>query len=58
MRPLPTVAHPTGYYGPTWFTGGVFVGAGPWFHGPATFHGQVDNNYDKEHYKGSYAGAR
>ena len=44
---------PYGYYGPSWFTGGVFVGAGPWFHGPATFHGQVDNNYDKEHYKGT-----
>ena len=27
---------PYGYYGPEWFTGGVFVGAGPWFHGPTT----------------------
>jgi len=26
---------PYGYYGPEWFTGGVFIGAGPWFHGPA-----------------------
>ena len=25
---------PYGYYGPEWFTGGVFIGAGPWFHGP------------------------
>ena len=24
---------PYGYYGPEWFTGGVFIGAGPWFHG-------------------------
>ncbi|HEV3334472.1 MAG TPA: hypothetical protein VG096_25970, partial [Bryobacteraceae bacterium] len=25
---------PDGYYGPEWFTGGIFIGAGPWFHGP------------------------
>src|SRR5579859_6003598 len=24
---------PYGYYGPEWFRGGAFVGAGPWFHG-------------------------
>ncbi len=24
---------PYGYYGPTWFAGGVFIGAGPWYHG-------------------------
>ena len=45
---------PYGYYGAEWFTGGVFVGAGPWFHGPATFHGPVDNHYSPEHgYKGA-----
>jgi hypothetical protein len=37
---------PYGYYGPEWFTGGVFVGAGPWYHGHSDFHGQVDNHYD------------
>jgi len=37
---------PYGYYGPEWFTGGVFVGAGPWFHGPANFRGHVDNHFD------------
>ncbi len=21
------------YYGPTWFVNGVFIGAGPWYHG-------------------------
>ncbi len=26
---------PYGYYGPEWFNGGIFIGAGPWFHGPA-----------------------
>ncbi|MFY9936332.1 MAG: hypothetical protein WAK33_05655 [Silvibacterium sp.] len=45
---------PTGYYGPEWFTGGVFIGAGPWFHGPSTFHGNVDNHFDPQQgYKGS-----
>src|SRR6266849_2868758 len=24
---------PYGYYGPDWFVGGAFIGAGPWFHG-------------------------
>ena len=29
----PYTCVPYGYYGPEWFTGGVFIGAGPWFHG-------------------------
>ncbi|WP_204101319.1 hypothetical protein [Occallatibacter savannae] len=37
---------PFGYYGPTWFTGGVFFGAGPWFHGPVGFRGYIDRTYD------------
>jgi hypothetical protein len=37
---------PYGYYGPDWFVGGVFFGAGPWFHGPHGFYGHVDNRYD------------
>jgi hypothetical protein len=45
---------PYGYYGPSWFTGGSFVGAGPWFHGNQNFHGKVDNHYSPEHgYKGA-----
>jgi hypothetical protein len=40
---------PYGYYGPEWFAGGVFVGAGPWFHGPHGFHGHVNNRYDVGH---------
>ena len=40
---------PYGYYGPEWFTGGVFIGAGPWFHGPAGFHGHVNNHFHPEH---------
>src|SRR5450631_4130423 len=37
---------PYGYYGPDWFVGGVFLGAGPWFHGPHGFYGHVDNRWD------------
>jgi hypothetical protein len=45
---------PYGYYGAEWFSGGAFVGAGPWFHGPANFRGQVDNRFHPEHgYKGA-----
>src|ERR1700732_348349 len=40
---------PYGYYGPDWFTGGVFIGAGPWFHGHRDFYGHVDNRYDPRH---------
>jgi len=44
---------PYGYYGPDWFVGGVFIGAGPWFHGPAHFAGHVDYRYDPHHgYRG------
>ena len=48
VRPAPVCAYgyyayypyacaPYGYYGPSWFSGGVFIGAGPWFHG---YHGR------------------
>jgi hypothetical protein len=44
---------PTGYYGPEWFSGDVFVGAGPWFQGSDDFNGNVDNRFDPQHgYKG------
>ena len=36
---------PYGYYGPEWFSGGMFVGAGPWFHGHDDFRGHVNNRY-------------
>lgn len=29
----PYACAPYGYYGPEWFDGGVFIGAGPWTHG-------------------------
>jgi hypothetical protein len=49
----PYACAPDGYYGPEWFTGGVFIGVGPWFHGHAGFHGHVDNRFDIRHgYRG------
>ena len=48
---------PYGYYGPDWFNGGIFIGAGPWFHGPRGFYGHVDNRYDPHHgYAGPFPG--
>jgi len=49
----PYACAPAGYYGPEWFVGGVFIGAGPWFHGPAEFRGHVNNHFHPDHgYKG------
>jgi hypothetical protein len=49
----PYACAPYGYYGPEWFTGGTFIGAGPWFHGDENFRGHVDNHFDAKHgYKG------
>ena len=28
----PYACAPYGYYGPDWFYGGIFIGAGPWYH--------------------------
>lgn len=45
---------PSGYYGPEWFSGGVFIGAGPRFHGPSDFRGSVNNALRPDHgYKGA-----
>lgn len=50
----PYACAPAGYYGPEWFVNGVFIGAGPWFHGPSNFHGYVDNHFHPDHgYKGT-----
>ncbi|MGA2810355.1 MAG: hypothetical protein ABSG16_03070 [Candidatus Acidiferrum sp.] len=40
---------PTGYYGPEWFDGETFIGAGPWFHGSDSFRGNVNNRLHPEH---------
>ena len=40
---------PYGYYGPEWFPNGIFLGAGPWFHGDRHFWGHVDRHFDEHH---------
>lgn len=42
----PYACAPYGYYGPRWFTNGVFIGAGPWYHRP----------YYRPYYRHSYPG--
>jgi hypothetical protein len=42
----PYACAPYGYYGPEWFPSGVFIGAGPWFHGHDGFRGPVDHRFD------------
>jgi hypothetical protein len=49
----PYACAPYGYYGPEWFSSGVFIGVGPWFHGDEHFNGHVNNRFDPQHgYKG------
>ncbi len=45
----PYACAPAGYYGPEWFVNGIFIGAGPWFHGPHDFHGYVNNHFHPDH---------
>lgn len=48
---------PFGYYGPQWFTSGMFIGAGPWFSGPVGFRGYVNRHYDPQFgYRGPLPG--
>lgn len=48
---------PDGYYGPEWFPGGVFIGAGPWYHGPVGFYGHVDHALDyRKGFRGPFPG--
>jgi hypothetical protein len=51
---VPYNCAPYGYYGPEWFSGGIFIGAGPWFHGDEHFRGHVNNRFHPEHgYRGA-----
>jgi len=47
----PYACAPYGYYGPSWFSGGVFIGAGPWYHGWG--HGYYGGRYGR-----GFVGAR
>jgi hypothetical protein len=39
----PYACAPYGYWGPSYFAGGVFIGAGPWYHGWS--HGYYGHGY-------------
>jgi hypothetical protein len=45
----PYSCSPYGYYGPDWFSGGLFIGTDPWYQGSPGFCGHVDNRYDPRH---------
>jgi hypothetical protein len=48
---------PFGYYGPQWFVGGLFLGAGPWFRGPVGFRGYINRDFDPHFgYRGPFPG--
>jgi len=49
----PYACAPYGYYGADWFVGGVFIGAGPWFHG---WHGRPGYWGRPGNYSRGYAG--
>jgi hypothetical protein len=54
----PYACAPYGYYGPEWFTGGLFLGAGPWLHGHEGFRGSEDHRFDASRGDGrDHAGA-
>ncbi len=43
---------PYGYYGPSYFVSGVFIGAGPWFHGYGNGYG--NSYYGRPVYNSGY----
>ncbi len=51
----PYACAPYGYYGPNWFAGGVFIGAGPWYHGWG--HPYYGRGYGRGYARG-FAGPR
>jgi hypothetical protein len=49
----PYACAPYGYYGPQWFAGGVFIGAGPWYHeydSRGWNRGYYERDWDRRYY--------
>src|SRR5258708_3223532 len=47
---------PYGYYGPDYFVGGIFIGAGPWYHGyygrgGYGYYGRGPGYYHRRYYR-------
>src|ERR1700736_6541022 len=56
----PYACAPYGFYGPQWFTGGVFIGAGPWYHwgwGHGGYYGRA-GYYGHGYYGRGFVGGR
>ena len=51
----PYACAPYGYYGPSWFNGGIFIGAGPWLRGGYGYGYGRGYGYG---YRGIYGGYR
>jgi hypothetical protein len=54
----PYACAPYGFYGPQWFLGGVFIGAGPWYHwgwGHGGYYGRA-GYYGRGYYGHGYYG--
>src|SRR6202789_16868 len=55
----PYACAPYGYYGPDWFTGGVFIGAGPWYGwGGGWGYGRGGWGYGRGYGRGAYGYGR
>jgi hypothetical protein len=51
----PYACAPYGFYGPSYFVNGIFIGAGPWYHGYArSYYGSP--YYGRPYYGRSYSG--
>ena len=50
----PYACAPYGYYGPSYFVGGVFIGAGPWYHYDHGYYGR--GYYGPRYYGRGYYG--
>jgi hypothetical protein len=57
----PYACAPYGFYGPEYFVGGVFIGAGPWYHGyygPRFYRRPGLGYYGRGYYRPRYYGNR
>jgi hypothetical protein len=54
----PYACAPYGYYGPSYFVSGIFIGAGPWYHGyyGPRFYGHPYRYYGHRYYGHGYYG--
>ena len=50
----PYACAPYGFYGSSWFVNGVFIGAGPWYHGYGSYYGRP--YYGRSYYGRPYYG--